>query len=193
MRRYALLFLIGALSLQMSCYIVNTEKSSQVTLARTFPNGVTALHAAVFEGAATEDNLLSYQVFRSGQTATLSVPAGPSRVFVIWGEGSTAGIATYYGAAGPVDVESDGDMQVPVTMQAINTALLNVAYNSNAGIVTWNSLLGGASYELQNRPATGGNWTTVYSGANTTFDSFLGGSWRVRVVSTIFNLTTGYY
>jgi hypothetical protein len=195
MKKFSISFIVCTLLTTLSCYIINTERgSSRVTLAQSFPYGVTALHAAVYEGTSAEENLLSYQVFRSGQTATLSVPAGPSRIFVIWGEGSTAGIATYYGAAGPVDVESDGDMQVPVTMQAIGTTTFNLI-DSGTGTYTWNTVHGTTDYELQLWLKRAGPHETVYIGQNTFYSGQISpfNPPQIRATSSVFNLRTIFF
>ncbi|MBN1531480.1 MAG: hypothetical protein JXA20_02350 [Spirochaetes bacterium] len=206
MRRFALPVLAAAVSLQMSCYILNTERgSSWVMLAQIFPDGVTALYAAVYQGTSEESNLLAYQVFYPGQSVIMAVPGGADRVFVIWGEGSTPGIATYYGATGPVDVASDGDMEVPVAMQELATegsGIMNPAFYPDRGYASWNRLEGATYYELQYQYryqlVTGAwvtAWRTVYIGSDLSYSGTvtnMTNNVRVRPTSVLFNLTTDY-
>jgi hypothetical protein len=187
--------LVGLLIIPMSCYIVNTEKgTSRVMLAQSFPAGVTALHAAVFQGTSAEENLLAYQIFYPGQSVNMSVPGGAARIFVVWGEGSTPGIATYYGTAGPTDVASDGDIEVPVIMQAITTALVNVRYDPDYWKSTWNHLQGATDYNLQYYYDASPVFRTVYLGPYIAY--YYSGpppssvDVRIKATSSIFNLST---
>ncbi|MBN1531481.1 MAG: hypothetical protein JXA20_02355 [Spirochaetes bacterium] len=195
MRKFAITFIVTTLLTTLSCYIINTESgSSRVLLMQSFPYGVTALHAAVYQGTSEESNLLTYQVFRAGQAVTLDVPSGSARIFVVWGEGSTPGIATYYGAAGPVDVATGGEKEVPVAMQAIGTTTFNVD-GASTGNYTWNTIHGTTEYELQLWLLRSGPYETVYIGPNTMYNGQITSfnPPRIRATSSVFNLSTDLY
>jgi hypothetical protein len=194
MRRILTILAMGFAVTALSCDLVNTEGgNSRVMLARSFPPGVTALHVAVYQGFAEEENLLSYQVFYPGQSVSMNVPGGGARVFVVWGEGS-GGTAAYYGTAGPVDVASDGEMDVSVSMVKfnVNADVFNLFRNTGTNLYTWNAVAGASIYELQTYSGMYAYYT-AYSGPGTSYK--IGtwyGSGRVRVYSTLFNLYSDY-
>jgi hypothetical protein len=190
MKRFSAIIVAVLFTFPLSCYIINTEKgTSRVMLAQSFPAGVTALHVAVFQGTSAEENLLAYQVFYPGQSVNLNVPGGSARVFAVWGEG-TSGTATYYGTAGPVDVASDGEMEVPVSMVAFkpNPNVFNLNYTNPW--FRWNNVVGATAYDLQINNTFYQQYT-IYFGPNTSFYSVTGatfGGMRMRAYSSIFNL-----
>ncbi|MBN1531483.1 MAG: hypothetical protein JXA20_02365 [Spirochaetes bacterium] len=171
----------------LSCYIVNTERgTSRVLLASNFPAGVTALHVGVFQGTATEENLLAYQVFYPGTTVALNVPAGSSRVFVIWGEGSN-GIATYYGYAGPLST-GDETVQVPITMRKcgdMSSNVFNLRYLTGTNIIAWD-VYGGTDFEfsIESGPI-------IYVGPNSFYDAkgYIQDNFLIKAYSSIFKIT----
>ncbi|MBN1531482.1 MAG: hypothetical protein JXA20_02360 [Spirochaetes bacterium] len=194
MRAFGLALFIVLMALTPSCYLVNTERgTSRIMLAQTLPAGVTALHVAVYQGTAADENLLSYQVFYQGQSVNMTVPGGSARIFVIWGEGSTPGIVTHCGAAGPVNVASDSDMEVPVAMQLIEDSSFQLIDESYG--MKWEQVNGINEYELQYQPGYSGPFQTVYVGPGTVYYTTKSGEgdWRIRGVSRVFNLTTVFY
>ncbi len=189
-------------SVLTSCFLVNTDSGMTRVMfgqMQSFPADVTALHAAVYEETTQDSNLLEYQVFYPGSSVALYVPAGPSRIFVFWGE-TAKGTAGYYGTAGPLNVESGGNMRLPVVVQKIDNSIFNIAYNSNINIATWKSVAGASLYELQYQYNIGTTfvdlvWKTVFIGNDVKFSgappAYLD-TVRIRASSSVFNLTTEY-
>jgi hypothetical protein len=151
MRRIWTVLAMGFAMMLLSCDLVNTEGgNSRVMLASSFPGNVTALHVAVYDASQEPPALLSYQVIHYGTALAVDAPAGPRRVFAVWGEGPTGGIATHYGVAGPVDVEG-GTVSVPVTMQSFSAAGVFGITVPEAGKMEWTRIYGADTYEVWGR------------------------------------------
>ncbi|MBN1531485.1 MAG: hypothetical protein JXA20_02375 [Spirochaetes bacterium] len=155
MRRLWMLFILGLAATSLSCDLVNTEGESNaaVLLASAFPDGVRSLHVAVYDASQEPPVLLSRQVVFAGSSLLVDAPAGPSRVFAVWGEGPVDGTATHYGVAGPMDV-AGGTISVPVTMRRFaDTASPRVIGITipETGTMAWNRIYGADAYEVWGR------------------------------------------
>ncbi len=182
-------------SAQTSCYLINTDSgTSRIRLAQAFPPDVTEVYAAVYEGNTLEENLLSYGKFLPGTAVTLDVPAGPSRIFVIWAKG-TSGLATYTGSYGPLNLESGGTMKVQVPVSIISAATFTVT-NDGLGNYSWSTVGGTTQYELQLWTTRPGPYETVYIGPETSYSNpvgTFGNPAKIRAISTIFGLSTAWF
>ncbi len=175
----------------LSCYLVTTENGiSRVKLAliTPFPPGVTALHVAVYQGAAVDENLIFYQVYFPGSAVVTNIPSGPDRIFALWAEGTT-GTATYYGTAGPLNLGGGANQILPISMVRFNVSanVFNFIYTNPT--YTWNPAVGAAAYELK-EVNTFYTLQTIYFGPATRFNSSgpIFGKSTIRAYSSVFNL-----
>ncbi|MCP4136715.1 MAG: hypothetical protein GY754_37445 [bacterium] len=192
--RHAIYILILLAALFAAC---EDDSSGSITLnfgdiaasqgkAGTVPVDVSAIHIAVYATTVSTTVPLKTEVLSAAtESVTYTVPSGQIQV-TVW-SADAAGAANYYGST-TLNVVP-GDNPVTVTMSPFVFSL------SNSGeVFSWLAIPGATLYELQNDFLGDANFVTNYTGSSNSHDmvSYVQGNFRVRAISTVFNLTSGW-
>ena len=168
---------------QFSCDINDADSSRVVfRFSNPLPSDVVALHVAVFNGSAKEENLVLKEVFSRNSVVTLDVPTGPVMVFAIWAEG-TSGLANYYGTT-TVAVNSGSTLLLPVQMARFDASTLGM--DVNGSVLSWDAIIGATEYTLKSGVSVYNKIPVNFLDFNIDTPNYLSAS------SSIFNLQSDW-